>query len=188
MSTKSDLRQILLAHRREVSSMTRQKAAEKAAELFLNLPLFQQSTHIACYYPYNNEFDSLPIIQKIWNEKKNCYLPVVSSDSTLDFVLYEKNTELEKNQHYILQPVNHNKIAIDKLNLVVLPLLGFDLRGNRLGMGKGYYDRTFAAVKNSKTCFLLGLAYAFQAVESLPSDSWDVKLNGVLTEKNMIFF
>ncbi len=184
--SKSELRQHLLLRRRKLSSADREKAAEKAVEILLASPIFQQSHEIACYYPREDEFDCLPIIQKIWDSKKNCYLPVLSSTNArhLDFVHYEKNTVLKPNRYHIPEPTNKNFIPVEKLDLVILPVVGFDLKGNRLGMGAGYYDHTFPLAH----CFLLGLAYEMQKVTNLPHDPWDASLHGVLTEKRMILF
>ena len=161
------------------------KRAAQAAKILQSSLLFQQSQHIACYYPYKNEFDCLPIIQKIWQAKKNCYLPVLTQ-KTLGFAKYQENTELQLNRYNILEPSHKHFIVLENLDLVLLPLLGFDFQGNRLGMGAGFYDYTFQALRFMKKPFLLGLGYAVQHVSILPQDPWDVVLDGILTEKNLI--
>jgi len=188
--SKMELRRILLTRRHQISAVERQAAAAKAAALLLNTDIFKQSQHIACYYPFNNEFDCLPIITAIWQANKNCYLPIISSDDSagLAFVCYQQNTLLQPNRFHIPEPASEDFFTAEKLDLVLLPLVGFDARGNRLGMGAGYYDRTFKTSKNIRQCFLLGLAYEAQEIFSIPHDEWDVSLNGVLTEKRMIFF
>lgn len=153
--------------------------------------MFHQSREIACYLATNSEFDSSAIIQTIWHAKKKCYLPILlANEKHLEFVAYQKKDELALNRHKILEPVVHQKIATEKLDLVLLPLIGFDLRGNRLGTGGGYYDRTFQFLLTKKISkpILIGVGYQFQCVESLLHDAWDIPLNGVLTEKNIIFF
>jgi 5-formyltetrahydrofolate cyclo-ligase len=186
--SKVTLRNLLKARRGEKSSAERQAAAANAALLFTNSDIFQQSQQIACYYPFSDEFDCLSIIQEIWRAKKNCYLPVLSlTDSGyLNFVLYNPETMLKPNRYQIPEPVHQDSIVIEKLDLVLVPLLGFDLQGNRLGMGAGYYDRTFQT-KTAKP-FLLGVAYEEQCVSHVPHDSWDVTLNGVITQKRIIYF
>ena len=166
-----------------MSLTERQDAAQAAREILCNSAVFQNSQHIACYYPLNNEFDCLPIIQAIWEKHKHCYLPVLS-DNLLCFKRYQATTRLQTNRYNIPEPVSEESIAVERLNLVIVPLVGFDTRGNRLGMGAGYYDRTFQALD----CYLLGLAYAAQQAPDLPVDPWDVRLHAVLTEKNLISF
>jgi len=184
---KAKLRNLLQARRRQIAFVERQRASVSAALLLLNTDIFRQSQQIACYYPLNDEFDCLPIIQEVWRAKKNCYLPVLSPDTQqLDFILYQEETVLKPNRYNIPEPMNNDFIATEKLDLVVLPLLGFDGQGNRLGMGAGYYDRTFQTLQ--KTPFLLGLGYEEQSVSHIPHDPWDVRLNGVVTEKRIILF
>jgi 5-formyltetrahydrofolate cyclo-ligase len=155
------------------------------------LALFQQSQHIACYLPYKSEFDSLPAIDMIWREKKDCYVPVLApkQEQHLCFVHYAYGDALRKNVYSILEPVNINEqIAPDALDLVIVPLLAFDAEGHRLGTGGGYYDRTFAGLreKSDKRPQFIGLAYKAQQAEALPADPWDIALDGVVTEEGFL--
>lgn len=154
--------------------------------------LLFSSQHIACYLARNEEFDCSPIIQAIWQAKKNCYLPTLSleKDGHLNFVSYAPDDVLKLNRYHILEPDHGEIFPADKLDLVLLPLVGFDLQGNRLGAGGGYYDRTFAFTRDhaDKKPLLIGLAYSFQQVHQLPFDDWDVRMHGVLTEKEFILF
>ncbi|EKD55095.1 MAG: 5-formyltetrahydrofolate cyclo-ligase [uncultured bacterium] len=190
ISSKASFRQLLLEKRRTISALERQKAAESAAELLVETDFFRQSQHIACYYPTDDEFDCLPIIQKIWQAKKKCYLPSLTSQKILNFIPYQPNDALQLNRYRILEPVEGEPISLDKLDIVLVPLVGFDLRGHRLGMGAGYYDRTFHFLRGrvAGKCYFLGLAFLSQGVSILPEDAWDVSLQGVLTEKKIIYF
>ncbi|HSW92875.1 MAG TPA: 5-formyltetrahydrofolate cyclo-ligase [Gammaproteobacteria bacterium] len=187
ISTKAEWRKKLLARRQNMSSSDQKRAANEAAHILQETAFFKRAQHIACYYPIQHEFDCLPLIELIWRAQKKCYLPVLSDDS-LDFFLYEKNTTLQPNRYQIPEPVTDKKIALDQLDIVLLPLVGFDETGNRLGMGAGYYDRTFHQNTALKKPFLLGLGYEVQQVSELPKAVWDVPLDGVLTEKNMRTF
>ncbi len=192
MTSKASLRQSLLALRRKINPAERQAAAENAANLFIASDFFRQSQHIACYYPRADEFDCLPIVQKIWAAGKKCYLPLLESDGekNLIFASYSPNDTLQPNRYQILEPKKGQIIALEKLNLVLFPLVAFDLSGRRLGMGAGYYDRTFATLRSQKnqTCHLIGLAYDAQQQDVLPEDPWDVALDGVVTESRLIIF
>lgn len=170
-----------------VDSQTRESNAERAAELLTSNLLFQNSQHIACYMATPEEFDCAPIVKKIWQAKKSCYLPVLSSNNTLVFACYRNKNKLVTNRYSILEPFQPEVFSPEKLDIVLLPLVAFDLEGNRLGMGAGYYDRTFAFKQNNKMRkpFLLGVGYECQKVENIISDDWDVKLDGMLTEKKL---
>lgn len=123
--------------------------------------------------------------------KKKCYIPTLSirGNNTLDFALYQTDMPIQKNRYRITEPMFAKKIAVDLLDIVIFPLVGFDMNGHRLGMGGGYYDRTFHSIKQKKTTpFFLGLGYECQKVDTLPKDAWDVCLQGVLTEREIYYF
>lgn len=111
---------------------------------------------------------------------------MVNPEKQLIFSKYTPETQLTLNRYNISEPKNSVEILPEKLDLVILPLVGFDGSGYRLGMGGGYYDRTFATI--SERPFLLGLGFEAQHLPELPHDDWDVRLNAVLTEKQVYFF
>lgn len=160
-----------------------------AAQSLEQHPVFQGSMQIACYIPYGDEFSTHPIIEMIWRTGKCCYLPVLIEGRMLNFVRYDKGDELFANQFSILEPKNASrKLAPEKLDLVISPLVAFDRHGHRLGTGGGYYDRTFAFMYDQKVTkpLMYGLGFASQQVEELPRDPWDITLNGIITEKGVI--
>ena len=106
------------------------------------------------------------------------------------FAPYEKHTRLKKNCFGILEPVFQKKQLKTALqmDLVMAPLVGFDEQGNRMGMGGGFYDRTLARLNNSamKRPLLIGLAHHCQEVEQLQAQSWDIPLDIIATDKELI--
>ena len=191
IDSKFILRQKFRDIRAQIPVLYRQEAALHAAALFDTLPALKHSLHIACYLAFKDEFNSSPVIEAIWKAKKHCYLPVLTEDDgkSLYFVRYEYGDALRPNRYAILEPVNVSRvIAAEKLDMVVTPLLAFDRHGHRLGTGGGYYDRTFAFMHSTleKKPSMIGLGYAAQEASQLPDDPWDIKLNGVVTEKEII--
>lgn len=187
--TKPQLRKTLITLRNSISSAQRDSAALSALSMFLNHPLFINHQNIACYFATNNEFNCTPFIEAIWAAKKNCFLPVLSKTKTLHFVSYQKEDVLHLNPYQILEPQHTKMIPYDELDLVLLPLVGFDLQGGRLGMGGGYYDRTFSFLKeNRNKPYLVGLAYECQCVSWIPKETHDVQLTAILTEKRWYHF
>jgi 5-formyltetrahydrofolate cyclo-ligase len=186
------IRKDLFAKRQAITESQKKSDAEQAAKIMQSQAIFQQSREIACYLARDDEFDTQPLIELIWKNNKNCYLPVLpqAREKFLDFGLYRAETVLRSNRYKILEPEGSQQIHGNELDLVFIPLVGFDLKGNRLGMGGGYYDRSFEfLLKNSaKKPLLIGLAYAVQQVKELPQDPWDVPLDGMLTEKEFKFF
>ena len=130
-------------------------------------------------------------MQAIWQADKICYLPILTDTKVLQFIRYNRDDELQPNQHFIPEPVNRQQtIHPEKLDLVIMPLIAFDPCGNRIGTGGGYYDRTFAFLFNHPTVapFMLGLAFQLQKCPEIYPEPWDIKLNGVLTESEFITF
>jgi len=172
--------------RGQLSVIFRREAAISAAEHLVSQPLFQQSQHIGCYLSYHHELDPEPLIRQIWSLNKKCYLPQLTPEKSLQFACYEEGDPLFPNQYGILEPLKRaEQIRAEELDLVVVPLVAFDRAGHRLGMGGGYYDRTFGFLMNEerKKPKLIGYAYDIQRAEMLPVDEWDVMLDGVVTER-----
>lgn len=196
MSLKKKLRKHFGQLRSQIKIDEREKAAIAAAKHFAEMEVFLTSSNIACYLPFRDEFNSLPLIEKIWQAQKTCYLPILTDDNTLLFARYQYGDAFIRNRYDILEPKNiKQQIAAHNLDMVITPLVAFDLNGARLGTGGGYYDRTFAFLKvheqqkeSSLKPHLVGLAYAIQeTAETLPLDPWDIKLEAIITEKSVIW-
>ena len=193
--TKTDLRKLFLKKRQLLSPLIQQQKAQSLLERFLKLPLFTKSQHIAFYWPIKGEISPLPILEKSFLAHKQCYLPVLDNreEKLLLFTHYQKADLLKMNRFGILEPSLEQKAPFPakELDLVLVPLLAFDLLGHRLGMGKGYYDYTFSFLNENRSSqlkkpFLLGLAYDEQEATLLSTDAWDISLQGILTESRTI--
>jgi 5-formyltetrahydrofolate cyclo-ligase len=190
---KALLRAELRSKRRELSATTRDTAAVVAAQLFAQIPFFKKARHIACYHACHSELSLQPLMELIWQTDKVCYLPIITPDQPrLSFVAFDKNESLSVNHRGILEPtLKINHISPAELDIVLVPLLGFDRKGHRLGTGGGYYDQTFAFLNKEPKPLrpqLIGVAYACQYVDNIPTESWDVLLDGVLTEQEVLLF
>jgi 5-formyltetrahydrofolate cyclo-ligase len=190
--TPQTLRRQILVQRRQLSTHEQTTAAQKVAQQFAQHPLFQRSQHIAFYLAYNGELDPTPLLHLAWRQQKSCYLPVLHplSLNRLWFMPYKPNDMLRRNRFGILEPIIDVKQLFPAwaLQLVVTPLVAFDKQGHRVGMGGGFYDRTFAFLKHSlhrSHPYLIGLAYEFQKVNHLNPNIWDVPLHNVITEKQI---
>jgi 5-formyltetrahydrofolate cyclo-ligase len=169
--------------------------ARELTQRVIQLPIFLSSQHIAAYWSANAEISPLEILGSAQELRKSSYLPCIhpQNPTQLCFAPYMLGEPLQSNRLGIQEPFfeMHSLINPQDLDLVLTPLLGFDTQGRRLGMGKGYYDRTFAFLNTEQRDpkpYLLGLAYALQGVEQLPPDPWDVLLNGVATDQAFIAF
>jgi 5-formyltetrahydrofolate cyclo-ligase len=131
--------------------------------------------------------DVTPLIDWALAQGKEVYLPIIRPDRHLDFARYRTGTRLEPNRVGILEPARANRelICPTRLDVVLTPLVGFDANANRLGMGGGFYDRTFAALNRFRHWSrprLLGVAFECQRVSALTTQPWDVALWRVITE------
>ena len=154
----------------------------------------QTAKRIAFYYATDGEMDPSPLIERAMKAGKRCYLPVLRQRpaSALWFSLYETGSSLRPNRFGIPEPNKRRRITPPwGLDLIMLPLVAFDIKGTRLGMGGGYYDRTLSfRLKRShwKGPKLIGLAHELQRIDSLPRNPWDIPLDGVITEQHFYQF
>ncbi len=189
MPARSDIRKQLRAQRR---ALTESERLERSASLCSELarqPVFRSSKRIAAYLSTDGEVETATLIELAVDMGKQVYLPVLIPyrGNRLWFARYEPGTRLVYNRFGILEPeaVHRQRIAPYALDLVLAPLVGFDHNGHRLGMGGGFYDRSFAYLLRRKYWHrphLVGLAYDFQQLPKLPAQPWDVPLTAVATD------
>jgi 5-formyltetrahydrofolate cyclo-ligase len=164
-------------------------ASKRVTENFLRLPVLKNCEHIAAYIANDGEIETKFLIEQLHQLGKKCYLPVLDKNQPhrLRFVQYLPGDFLAQNRYKILEPniSEKNERLPNLLDLVLVPLVACDRQGNRLGMGGGYYDRTFEFKKKSNIDrpLLVGLAYEFQCIDQLDAKIWDVPLEIIITEK-----
>ena len=182
------IRTNLINQRKSLPTSEQKAASHEIVEKAKKIPFFQESQLIAFYKPINGEVNCNELIEYAWQQNKTVLLPVLTANF-MKFVSYEDHHVLVENHYGIKEPVAtpENTYKASDLDLVFVPLVGFDTQKNRLGMGKGYYDKTFSFRREesskSKKPFLVGLAYGFQKVDEIHTHPWDVSLDMVITEK-----
>ncbi len=186
---KSGQRQRLRENRIQLPRSEQVSAAARLARLVAGTSFFKNSHRLACYFPNDGEIDPRPLIQQAWVRKKCCYLPVLSRlQGCLWFARVLPDTRFRCNRFGIPEPLVEQRelLRARDLDLILIPLVGFDLQGNRLGMGGGFYDRSLAFLRyrqHWKRPRLLGLAYDFQQVDILTADPWDIPMQAVVTDQ-----
>ncbi len=164
--------------RRQLSETQQDIASKKILEALLSLSQFNQARHIACYQAIDGELSLQKVIEEIWRQKKSCYLPKVNKGTkALSFHLYEAESVLSAGEFNIQEAQNSEHFDREQLDLVLMPLTAFDAKGNRLGMGGGYYDFSFQHLRE-QTCrqsYLIGIAHSCQEVDHIESEEWDIK-------------
>ncbi len=184
------LRKSLRAQRRALAPKLKKSSAERLAanvDAWLHL---RPSWRIALYAALPEELDTTPLIETASRRGCRIYLPRIDRHSLgrkMQFV--EMNARQRSNRLGIIEPEGASIIGARWLDVVFLPLVGFDSRGVRLGTGGGFYDRAFAFRHGRKvwhTPRLIGLAYSFQQVEHITAAAHDVLMDAVVTEKGVI--
>lgn len=187
---RPQLRRMLRKARRALTPSQQRQAARGLYKQLAQQPLFRRAKHISLYLPTDGEIDPRLLLRAAQRRGKATYLPVLSAwpRTKMVFQRIRPGEKLKTNRFRILEP-RHNLARQRKvwaLDLVLLPLVGFDDVGGRLGMGGGFYDRSLAylARRNDwRKPTLLGLAHECQKVERLAQASWDVPLQGTVTDK-----
>jgi 5-formyltetrahydrofolate cyclo-ligase len=192
---RSDQRKQLRARRRALSEAERIARSDALYRRLSRQGLFHNSERIAVYLPEDGEVETQPLIEHAWSLGKKVYLPVLIpfDHNRLWFARYEAGTRLVNNRFGIAEPeiVHRQRIAAQALDVVLTPLVGFDADGNRLGMGGGFYDRSFEFLlhrQHWRKPHLVGLAYEFQQLNELPARPWDVPLSAVATDTHWFRF
>jgi len=145
---------------------------------------FKKKITIAGYYPSNYEVDILPFLQKAKKKNIKTVLPVIKSSTLMDFKSWLFNEPLYVSKFGTLEPNSLNKEI--EPDFILVPLVAFDNTLNRIGYGKGYYDRSLKKIKNKKKIISLGVAYSFQKCENIPINRYDFKLDYIFTEQGII--
>jgi len=191
---RPQLRRMLRKARRALTPSQQRQAARGLYQQLAQHPLFRRARHISLYLPTDGEIDPRLLLRAAHRRGKATYLPVLSAwpRTKMVFQRIRPGEKLRPNRFRILEPrVNvARQRKVWALDLVLLPLVGFDDVGGRLGMGGGFYDRSLAYLarrQNWRKPTLLGLAHECQKVQRLAQASWDVPLQGTVTDKAWYF-
>ena len=184
--SQSKLRRAAIAARRSLSDAARAKASTTICERVIRSHWFTASDTIACYLSSSDEVDSSMIIERAWRAKKRIFAPVVAAHGAMLFRQITPDTELRRNLFGLWEPADGPCIAANHIDVVITPIVVFDAKGHRIGMGSGYFDRCFAFLRHRQRWLrpkLIGLAFGCQRVEKITPNSWDISVYQVITER-----
>ena len=182
---KHSLRAAALAQRSLLSrseSLARSRLIQAQA---LEFPPYLLRRSVALYNPIQNEVETGEIRDHALVTGKNVFFPRFGLKDSLELIKIESETEFSQGRFGVLEPTGERRLAgRDQEELVVfVPGVAFDLRGNRLGRGKGWYDRL---IKELGGAILVALAYDFQIVDEIPAEEWDQRVHYVITERSIV--
>ncbi len=204
-NNKAALRKMMREQRRALSSDQQVVAAQGLLAQLQTIPAFLAAAKISMYLVNDGEIDPAAVMQWCWQHGKQAYVPIVVEQAlgktingtvnkynrTLLFAHINEQTVYAENRFGIREPVvgRDQLIAAQSLDMVLMPLVAFDQKGNRIGMGGGFYDTTFAFLKEATTNkkamhkpHLIGIAHELQKVEAISAEHWDIPLARVVTD------
>ena len=138
---------------------------------------------VSIYYPTSHEVNVLKILENEFFRKFTILLPVIEENNSMNFYKWKKNDILTINKYGIPEPIKSKKIIP---SIMLIPLLSFDKFKNRLGYGKGFYDKYLNKnINKNRSILTIGVAFSFQKYKKLPTNTKDFKLDYIITEKGI---
>lgn len=189
---KESLRKKLRAQRRSLSDSEHRQRSLAAAKAIMRLRMFSAGKRVALYLPFDRETDTAALIHAAQQRGVQIFVPVISNRRHCRLRFYPLKGGTSLGTFGISVPrLRVRPVSPQWLDLIVLPLVGVDYGGRRLGMGGGYYDRALA-FRRRRHCWkgphLVGLAFECQRTDSNFAEAWDVRLNSLATESGVEHF
>jgi 5-formyltetrahydrofolate cyclo-ligase len=173
--------------RKEINRLERSVSDETAAYLsqkiccrLIQTEIFQKANCIALYHSIKGEVETVSLIEE-WYRKKKIVLPVVSGKDLL-FYSYTGKESMTTGVFGIREPIPSEIITTEKIDLFIVPGIAFDHNGNRMGRGKGYYDRFLSETEKP----VIGLCFGFRLIKHVPTEEHDKKMTMILTEDTIV--
>lgn len=176
---KREIRRKIKTMRQMLSEAEKISAAREVFDRLEQTAAFLMADKVLMYHSLPDELSTLEFLRK-WGERKHFYLPRVNGVN-LDILPYDES-RLELGSFHIEEPTGNDTVDVDEIELIVVPAVAYDRRGNRLGRGKGFYDRLLSEARATK----IGVGYEFQLVDELPTEPHDVPVDYVITQSMTI--
>lgn len=174
---KSELRQMIRNYKRQYSSDELEMLSLEIINRLMHHPKVLEAHNILLYYSLPDEVNTHSLIDNLYKEGKQILLPKVIENGEMELRIYQGKESLHEGSFHIMEPSGplfHNYNAID---LALVPGMSFDKDGNRLGRGKGYYDKFFA---RSPRIYKVGVCFDFQKVDHVPFEETDIPMDEIL--------
>ncbi|MCJ7690971.1 MAG: 5-formyltetrahydrofolate cyclo-ligase [Clostridiaceae bacterium] len=186
---KDTLRKNMLHQRITMKTQNVNSFSYKIISTIMELPQFINCKNIMLYISFNNEVDTHPLATWCLNNGKTVIVPycLQSQRKIIPFEINNLTNNLTKSTFGVMEP-KHNilkEATMLDIDLIIVPGVIFDIHCNRIGFGKGYYDRFLS--KKAKTTTTIGIAYDYQIIDRVPTDKYDVPVDFIITEKRVIF-
>lgn len=181
--TKDELRTNIRAQRRALNTNDVYNLSSRIHKYLFSLECIKTAKTVCTFLSAFKEPDTFEIVKRLSAEKKRIAVPVTDIENTVLSLSYISGTNsLIKGAYGIYEPSEIRPVSISHIDALIIPGLAFDRQGNRMGFGKGYYDRLL----NDCTCPKIGLCYDFQLFDEIPTEPHDIQMNFIITEKEII--
>lgn len=184
--SKTFLRQFIKQKRNSLSPKALKQNEQQLFLQLIQLSELKQAKTIAAYWPNRGEISLVTALQYWQSQGKQISLPRIRTQQQMTFHPFYSHSKLVRNRFGIMEPRCQQTIAINQVDIVLMPVVAFDHLGNRLGMGGGYYDRALAFMRQQtwrKKPVLIGIAHDFQQLDFIPTEPWDIPLSLIVTNK-----
>lgn len=183
---KTVVRQRLKEERSHLSIEDVLSLSDALQQRFLNSSLYSEAAVIAAYSSFKGEVDTSMLVNRAIADGKKIVMPKVSNDyASMDFIFIEGEHCLSEGAYGIKEPIfDESRVACKSdIDIIIVPGVAYDLKGHRMGMGKGYYDKALSGIDRER---LVGFAYDFQILDEVPFEAHDISVGSVVTEKRIV--
>lgn len=180
---KEELREINKEKRRELLKEEINEKSTKASEIFLESNIYKNANTIMLYYPLGNEMDTSYIFKCALKDGKTVAFPITDvKTNDLTAITVDSNTHFSKGGYKVFEPNSNSVIDKSLIDVVIVPGIAFDKNGNRIGFGKGCYDRFLKGINAIK----IGFGYEFQMTNEILADEFDVRMDYLICENGLV--
>lgn len=177
MENKKEIRAYIRALKKQYSNEELIELSRPVTDKLLKHKKVKEAQTILMYYSLADEVYTHDTITKLVNMNKTVLLPRVIDDENMIICHYKSDNDLSEGAFHIMEPIGEEFTDYNKIELCIVPGMSFDSNNNRLGRGKGYYDRFLAKVPNS---YKIGVCFDFQKLKEIPSGKYDINVDEVI--------
>lgn len=174
---KKELRSEIRKRKKQFSPVQLQEMSRDIIDRMMSHPKVIEAKTILIYYSMPDEVCTHDVIEYMIAEEKRVILPKVIDDENMELRLYTGKQDLQESSYHIMEPSGKTFKEYKEIDVAIIPGMAFDKSNNRLGRGKGYYDRF---LRSAPYIYRIGVCFDFQKLESIPTDIYDIKMNEVL--------
>lgn len=178
MKSKSELRKEVRLRKKQYTETELRELSHGIVGKLLNLNILKTAKTVMLYCSLSDEVYTLDLIHQLKAEGKTIVLPVVTGEAEMEIRRYDSDADLRVGSYNILEPCGEAYADISSIDVIIMPGMGFDKSGNRMGRGKGYYDRF---LKETAGIYKIGICFPFQIFSSIPTEEHDIPMDIVIS-------